>query len=158
MRAYAIPLILLAACGSSSGPAKSSTTPEPAPAATDPEMAAMCQSMFVRQRDCTDEFIPALVELRVRLDVPAGIAAEDQERGRDALVAQAMEEWKTDSTDEAIAAKCQTIPAGIPPEQMEQMRAQVTECMAAEACDAFVGCMMPIHEGRLRAAAGGAAH
>ena len=106
---------------------------------------ATCVAVFERQRACTADFIPALVALRVRLDVPAGIAEEDQKGGRDALVAQAMEEWKSDSTDAAIAATCDRL-AGGDPEGIHRAR----ECLDASTCAAFTECILPVVEAHLR--------
>src|SRR5690349_12778655 len=100
IRPLAIAVLVLAACGGADTTSKPTTTNKMSSGSDDNH--AMCVSFFQRQRECTAEFIPTLVAKRVELDKPAGIAAEDAANGRDALVAQANEEWKTDSTDEAI--------------------------------------------------------
>jgi hypothetical protein len=106
---------------------------------------ATCVATFQRQRECTSDFIPQLVALRVRLDVPGGIADKDREIGRDALVAKAMEEWKSDSTDEAIGATCDQL-AGADPDGVAKGGA----CLAKSACGEFVDCLLPIIETHLR--------
>src|SRR5688500_6690327 len=68
---------------------------------------ALCVKSFQRQRECTSTFIPALVDLRVKLDKPSGIAGIDKAEGRTALVEQAMKEWSEDSKDEAIQSNCE---------------------------------------------------
>lgn len=140
----AVLVSVLGACGSASKPAD--TTPAAKPAGDD--LTATCVAVFERQRTCTDEFIPALVDLRIRLDVPPGIAEAASSEGRDALVAQAMEEWKADSTDEAIAQTCSES-LNAPPEAQERMKQTANECLATDGCDAFVTCILPVLEQHL---------
>jgi len=133
------PLALVAACGGAEPPAK--TTAQPAVAN---DGKAVCVEAFQRQRQCTDVFIPALVAARVEHDAPPGIAEADATQGRDALVARAMEEWKTDSTDEAIGQTCDGMAAKIPADQQGPLTASVQQCLASADCQAFTDCMMPI--------------
>jgi hypothetical protein len=147
--AVVIPFLVVA-CGGAEPPATKPAAPAAAPADFGDDLQAGCVQMFQRQRECTDVFIPALVAARVKHDKPAGIAAEDAASGRDALVAHAMEEWKADSTDEAIAATCEKIVASIPPEQKDAMVAKGKECLAADSCPAFVDCMLPVIEARFQ--------
>jgi hypothetical protein len=142
---------LLAACGSS-------TTSAPAPSPTvrsqegptvrgDVDSAhADCVALLERQRECSAEYVPALVDIRVRHDLPAGIAATDREVGRAALVAEAQEEWRGDSTDEAIAATCTRIVDGSEPATLDQYRAQAATCRSASDCASFVACIAPATE------------
>lgn len=139
-------LLALAACGGADAPAPSGTTPtaqaQPATAGT-PRDA--CVAMFERQRACTDIYLPALVDARIANDLPAGIAARAAEPGgRDALVATARSEWANDSTDASISATCDTILAKMPPEQAEGMTGQANQCLATDACQAFVDCVIPM--------------
>ena len=137
-------LALLSACASK--PATRSTdVPPPVMQPSGSDARATCVSLFQRQRECTTEFIPALVALRVRLDVPPGIAEKDREAGRDALVSQAMEEWKNDSTDEAIGRTCDQM-ASADPEGIQKAQ----ECLTAQACQPFVDCVIPIVEQHLQ--------
>jgi hypothetical protein len=101
-----------------------------------------CVKLFQRQRACTDTFIPALVDLRVSIDKPAGIADEAKKAGgRDALIAKAKEEWKTDSTDESIGKTCEKIAAA---PNAGAMLAASEKCVAQPACGAFVDCIIPL--------------
>ncbi len=149
--------LFLVACGSSEpAPAQPTAAPaatpvQAAPTASSDEPQATCRQMMTRMRDCTDVFIPSLVALRVELDVPAGIAAEDTAQGRDALVAQAKEEWKTDSTDEAIASQCTRLVSSIPADQLGPMLDAGKACVAKESCEEFVPCIEPIQRQHLAA-------
>jgi hypothetical protein len=137
----------------SGGPDGSAAPAEPSEptAAADGDPAAACAAMFVRLRECTDEFIPALVSWRVELDVPAGIADQDRDRGRDALVSDAMTEWETDSTDGAIAEMCNRIITSIPPEQLGAMLDAGSECETKSSCADVVTCIEPMQRDRLKA-------
>lgn len=148
-----LPLCSLA-CGAES-PAETAPLQAPkAAASSGPDLAASCQTSMVRARECTDEYLPALVDLRVRLDQPAGIAQAAQSDGRDALLAQAREEWASDSTDQAIAATCERLAASVPPEDRAQLASRVEACAAEASCADFVACLMPVHEEQMRARAG----
>lgn len=97
-----------------------------------------CAQVFRQQRTCTDKYIPALVDLRAKLDLPAGIKSKVASH-RDDVIAQAKDEWKKDSTDDAIAATCKKIPADAPV-------ADAKACLAKTGCDAFVACIIPVTE------------
>lgn len=151
--ALALALALaVAACGGADAP--SETTPDPAQP-TEPSPAAasslegMCVRVFERQRECTDEFIPALVDARIRADVPAGIAARAEAGERDALIAEARGEWANDSKDEAIQATCSRIAGSLSPEQAQQAQESMSTCLATSACGEFVACIVPNIEKRL---------
>lgn len=134
------------ACGGADAPARSDTTTatsaEPAPTATPRDT---CVAMFERQRECTDIYLPALVDARIANDRPAGIAARAAEPGgRDSMMATAQSEWANDSTDASISATCDKVLAQMPPEQAEGMVGQANQCLAADACQAFVDCVIPM--------------
>jgi hypothetical protein len=137
-----------AACGGADKPATAATTTTGAqgnPAATTGSPRDTCVATFTRQRECTDIYLPALVDARVANDLPAGIAAKAAEPGgRDEILATAQTEWATDSTDASIGATCDGVLARMPPEQVEGMTGQASQCLAAETCQAFVDCVIPM--------------
>jgi len=137
IRPLAIAALVLAACGGADNTSKPTTTAKMSSSGDD---HALCMSFFQRQRECP-EFIPTLVAKRVELDKPAGIAAEDSANGRDALIAKANEEWKTDSTDEAIGAMCDKILA-TPPAQADMDAGKA--CMEQSDCQAFSTCAVEL--------------
>ena len=104
---------------------------------------------FQRQRECTDEFIPALVALRVKHDLPAGIAAADARDGRPALVASARAEWQEDSKDPAIEETCSKLVSSMP-EQAGPMTDSSRRCLSQTTCAGFVECLSPVIEQHLR--------
>jgi hypothetical protein len=135
-----------AACGGADAPAASgpptTTQAQPTAAATPRDT---CVALFERQRECTDIFLPALVDARISNDIPAGIAARAAEPGgRDSIMATARTEWANDSTDASISATCDNVVAKMPPEQAEGLAEQATQCLAADACQAFVDCVIPM--------------
>jgi hypothetical protein len=130
-----------AGCGSKDkgAPAKPAE-PAAQPAAAD--LKGLCVKFMTRSRECTSNFIPALVDLRARHDMPPGIAAKVKEN-RDAVIAEAMKEWETDSKDENITAMCDRMGDD---ETAKQHADEANGCLAKTACPDFVGCAMPIHE------------
>ena len=139
IRSISFLVLALAACGGSS-----SSSPAPATAsktaASAGDTQARCQAFFARARECSQAYIDNLVDLRIEVDNPPGIAAEAQGGGRDALVAKALEEWATDSQPENTARTCADAIARMPPEHVEGMLAQSEQCMAPADCDAFGAC------------------
>ncbi len=114
-------------------------------AAPTPAAQASCVKVFDRQRACTDTFIPALVDLRVSLDTPVGIAASVKKDGRDAMISAALEEWKSDSTDAAIAKTCASMPATRAP-----ALTSMEKCLDAANCQAFSECLIPLMRSTIR--------
>lgn len=151
---YRVSLLLLAvsltACGGSDLPPPA-PAPEPA-AASEPTPLDTCVAVFARQKECTDDFIPALVDLRIRHDVPTGVADQAANGGRDALIATAMQEWAEDSQEPVARATCEQMIAQVPPEQLEPMLNQGRDCAAMPACGEFVHCILPQIEQHLAAA------
>jgi hypothetical protein len=136
----ALSLGTLVACGGSKpAPAVTAT---PATASSPEDVKTVCVKMFTRSRECTSDFIPALVDARARHDTPPGIA-EQVKANRDAVIAEAMKEWETDSTDEAITALCDKI--SIDPASSEGVD-EANACMAKTSCPEYVACTMPLHE------------
>jgi cytochrome c553 len=135
-----------AACGTTSEAAPASAGSPKAQPATTGDATALCVEVFTRNRTCTAEYIPALVDVRAKYDKPAGIAAEVQ-ADRAGVIAQAMTEWATDSTDQAIAATCAHIaanPAGWQQADADAARA----CLAQTDCGPYTACIMPLFEKR----------
>lgn len=125
------------------------SVPVPAEPASDEASIATCKKGFVRQRECTDEFISALVDVRIELDIPSGIA-EEAKADKDALIAKAKEEWAKDSTDEAIDATCNDMVSAMPNDRVGEMVEHLDGCVANVSCDEFVTCMMPMVKGMIQ--------
>lgn len=148
--------LVFAACGGSdapppAAPAPAPVAPAPASGAGDSSQLEACVAIFARQKACTDEFIPALVDARIKHDVPAGVAEEAANGGRDALIQTALTEWATDSEEATVRANCTQMIAEVPPEQVDPMLAFGTECAAKPACGEFVACILPQIEQHLAA-------
>ena len=130
--------LFAAACGTTSDAAPATKT-----TAAAPDDHATCVQVFTKQRTCTDQFIPALVDTRAKYDNPPGIAAQVK-ADRAAVIAQAKAEWATDSTDAAIDQTCSKLAAD------HDMVATAQGCLARTACDAFVTCITPVFEKHIR--------
>ncbi len=129
---------LVAACGTASEAA-----PAPAPskqaASTSGDFQTACMAVMQRNRTCTDEFIPALVDMRASKDLPAGIA-DAVAKDRPAVIARAKEEWALDSTDEVFARQCQTLGQYATPENIAAGEA----CMAKTTCAEYSPCIVTV--------------
>ena len=137
----ALTLTLLAACGSERSP---SPTSEGA-ALNGEDVTAICTAVITRQRECSESFVPALVDLRIRLDRPPGIAARGS---RAELIAAALDEWRADSTDQAIAATCNAVRGST--RAIDYQLVQAEDCLSQDSCQAFVSCLDPVLEHFLR--------
>ena len=143
----ALALAVSACAGAEADP---KTTSSPSSTTPPPAAQEQCESYFTRLRTCTDQYIPALVDLRIELDQPAGIAQSAQTDGRDAIIARAMEEWATDSQPAAITATCGELLGSIPPAQLETMRADAERCMAMTDCGEFATCANELQRARIQ--------
>ena len=140
--ALTLALAPLAGCASETAQAK------PAPVAaqktsTADDPKAVCVATMTKARECTDDYIPALVDARAQADVPPGIA-DQVKKDRDAVIAQAKQEWATDSKDENIAAMCDKI-AGETGSDADAGTGWATakDCNA-KACKEYTSCVMPL--------------
>ncbi|MBL8951067.1 MAG: hypothetical protein JNK82_09840 [Myxococcaceae bacterium] len=129
-------VLAVAACDAPSSPEAAATQK-----AQLADARGTCVKLFERQRACSAEFIPALVDVRRGLDKPAGIAKAN----RDELIAAAFAEWKSDSTDEAIGNTCDRMAGKLPPPAVETARG----CIAAGPCGEFVTCVTPLVRAQL---------
>jgi hypothetical protein len=136
-------LFLIPACGSSEAAAPPPVGPSQAQPASTGDAKALCVEVFTRNRTCTDQYIPALVDLRAKYDQPAGIAAEVA-ANRAGVIAQAKTEWATDSLPEVIDATCTKITGSLG----EADQAGVQACLANQDCAAYTACVMPYFEKR----------
>lgn len=138
-------LALAAATAALSGCSSHDAEAKPATAkamSTGDDAHASCVAVQTRNRACTDAFIPALVDARAAADVPAGIAASVKQ-DRAAVIAQAKQEWTTDSTDAAIEQMCSRMAASLDDAGRADAKAGAG-CVAKAACDEFVACEMPL--------------
>lgn len=140
----ALALAPLTACSTTEASPAQSAAPKAAPTSTDAQ--AVCVQLFTRNRECTEDYIPALVDLRAKLDKPAGIA-EKVKQDRNAVIAQAQTEWAADSTDQAIAATCAQVTANLD-ESAKADADGLQACMAEPSCGAHTACVMPFFEKR----------
>ena len=108
-------------------------------AAHNPKAETLCTTVFERMRSCSATHIPALVDYRISIDQPQGIAQYARESGRDAVVAESFEEWKGDSTDTAIARVCAVKSIGVSSAQVVAAEA----CLQAASCEGFSACIIP---------------
>jgi len=117
-------------------------SPPRQPVARSPD--TVCVQVLRRLRQCTDLYVPALVDARISYDWPPGFAAMAEKEGRENLVIRAFEEWRAASTDEGIDAAC-TAPSS---RAARTAASEGPRCLTATACQPFVDCAL---EARFRA-------
>lgn len=116
---------------------------------TQPDPKSSCVAVSRRQRECTDSFIPELVDARIRLNLPDGIAKRAKTEGRDAIIAEALSEWSSSSLDEAIELKCEELVESTDPEELEPILVGGEDCLGESDCAVFAECIVPVLEGQL---------
>lgn len=109
----------------------------------------MCERHFARKATCADDYLPALLDLRVELNVPPGIGDEVKTQGRDAVLAIAHTELARDTEPAKVAALCEGMAAKLPPDRVEQLVDQGAKCEAAADCKAFAACAVVLDRGFL---------
>jgi len=134
--ALALALAPLAGCAS----AEAQPKPPTQRASTD-DPKAVCIATMTKARECTDDYIPALVDARAQADVPPGIA-DAVKKDRNAVVAEAKQEWTTDSQDANIAGMCEKM-AGDPSVTPDEL-ATAKDCNAKADCKEYTSCVMPL--------------
>ena len=149
MTMVGLALVLGVACGGSStttedeGADNSSSGNETASGGAH----GICVTAMTRERECQAEFLPALVALRVRLDMPSGIAERAEAEGQEAILEEAREEYVNDATDEAIEANCSQLDE-MPEDRTQPIIDTETRCLEAADCAGFVECQIAFHEAR----------
>jgi hypothetical protein len=116
----------------------------------------MCKRLFARKATCADDYLPALLDVRVELNVPPGIGEKVKAEGRDAVLATAHTELARDTEPAKVAAVCEegaARAAKAPPERVDQLLDQGTKCEASADCKAFAVCAAAIDRGFIAAAA-----
>jgi len=139
-------IALAAACGGSkptttgTGTGTGTGTDKAMPSSGGDSQAA-CVEVMNKNRECTTDYIPALVDVRAKHDNPEGVAAAVK-ADRDKVVSQALAEWATDSKDDAIARQCEKMAPSMPDADV----ATAKGCLATAECPAYVACVMPLFE------------
>lgn len=143
---HAVALILaVAACGGSTPePAK---PPSPPAARTAADLVPMCQRLFARKATCADDYLPALLDVRVELNMPPGIGDRVKTEGREAMLAIAHTELARDTEPAKVDALCETTAAKMPPDRVEPLLEQGGRCEATTDCRAFAACAVAIDRG-----------
>jgi hypothetical protein len=100
----------------------------------------MCKRHYAREATCADEYLSALLDLRVELDMPPGIGDEVKTDGRDAVLAKAHEEFVRDTEPAKVDAICQAMATKTPADHVERLLAQGDTCEATTDCKAFAAC------------------
>ena len=135
------PLAIAACASSEAAPAQTTKTSTSSLAS---EAQQLCVETMTKNRTCTDDYIPSLVDTRAKLDKPPGIA-EEVKADRAGVIAKAKAEWAEDSKDENIARHCQAMTEHMT-DAAKPMMDQLRACLAKDACGDYVPCVQPVFE------------
>ncbi|HUJ63203.1 MAG TPA: hypothetical protein VLX92_32115 [Kofleriaceae bacterium] len=131
LRSLALAAVVAALAGCETHDAEADPPAHGSSAAQD----ALCASVMVRARTCTDDFVPALIDARARRDVPPGFAARVA-ADRDGAIRDALVEWGQDD------AACDRIAGALPDDAWLSAQA----CLAVDTCGGFARCIVPVFE------------
>ena len=156
----ALQLALAAALSTCACAAVSQPSPAARPEATDPPPAKaqasapvsstagkpsedarqVCEAMIRATRGCRDPYLTALLRTRVRFDQPPGIAARYAERGEEALLTLAKEEFAADWSDVGMTQRCDAF-MELSKEQRQAVLLRERPCLSVkDDCEQFVAC------------------
>ncbi|MBA3451481.1 MAG: hypothetical protein H0T42_00125 [Deltaproteobacteria bacterium] len=133
--------LTVAACGGKKAPEPTTPGTTSSSSTTVAGGQAACVEVMTRGRTCTNEFIPALVDIRAKYNNPEGIA-DAVKADRNKVISQALQEWSMDSKDDAIARQCERVAASAPDADVETSKG----CLTQAECGPFVACIMPVLE------------
>lgn len=133
-------VLLLTGCGGSSSPPPANPPPAKPAARTAADLGPMCHRYYARQATCTDDYLSAVLDLRIELDMPKGIAERVRAEGRDALLKEARAHWQSDMEPAKVDAMCDAMATRTPADQLDRLLAQGDACEAAADCKAFAAC------------------
>ncbi|MEO8183311.1 MAG: hypothetical protein ABI895_31140 [Deltaproteobacteria bacterium] len=92
-----------------------------------------------RTRDCKEVYVPGLLALRVRLNLPSGIARRFENDGKRAMLGLAHFQFARDWSDEAIAGNCTGLSRKALAEQ-ERIVTPERHCLEMTDCNRFTAC------------------
>ncbi|MDC3959272.1 hypothetical protein [Polyangium jinanense] len=128
-------VLLLAACGGSSSP-----PPATSDTRTIADLGPMCHRYYARQATCTDDYLSAVLDLRIELDMPKGIGERVKTEGRDVVLKESRVQWESDMEPAKIDAMCNAMATRTPADQLDRLLKQGDACEAAADCKAFATC------------------
>jgi hypothetical protein len=106
-----------------------------------------CFAVMHRTRECKEVYVPGLLGLRVRLDLPTGIAERFSSEGESAMLELAHSQFSRDWSDDAITRNCTALSQKAQAEQ-ERIVAPDRHCLETTDCNAFTTCDLAHKEKR----------
>ena len=148
--------LIVAAVAVSCGGSQPAPAPPPAPAAhTAADLGPLCRAHYAHEQTCADAYLGALIDLRLELDQPPGIADEEKTKGKPAMIELARTEFTRDTAPEKVDAICNAMAAKTPPDQVEPLFTEGTHCAAMTDCKQFAACAVATERSYI---AGGGCH
>ena len=144
---FPLACMLAASCAGGGGAPPARDPPDTRQSTTDEASRATCGAVMRRTRACEDVWLPGLFALRVRLDLPQGIAAKLKAVGQEAMLAQARQEFAADWSEAAIEKNCSDLLTK-PAADQQRILAEASECLAKPDCQSFASCDLAQKERR----------
>jgi hypothetical protein len=152
MRLYLLIALVIAGCGGS----QPAPAPSPAPAKhTAADLGPLCRAHYAHEQTCADDYLSALIDLRVELNQPPGIGDDVKTKGKPAVLDLARVEFQRDTATDKVAAICDAMAMKTPAEQVEPLFKDGTHCAAMTDCKQFASCAVATERSYI---AGGGCH
>ena len=133
-------LLLLVAVTFSCGGSQPAPAPAPAATHTAADLGPLCRAHYAHEQTCSDDYLGALLDLRVELNQPPGIADEEKAKGKPAMIELARVEFQRDTAPDKVAAICDAMAAHTPAGQIDRLYNDGTHCAAMTDCKQFASC------------------
>jgi len=135
MRLSRVLVLVLAACGGAK--------PAPAPASaahSAADLGPLCRAHYAHEQTCADDYLSALIDLRVELNQPPGIADEVKIKGKPATLELARAEFQQDTAPAKVDAICNAMATKTPAAQVGPLFKDGTHCAEMTDCKQFASC------------------
>ncbi|HET9992289.1 MAG TPA: hypothetical protein VFQ65_27345 [Kofleriaceae bacterium] len=119
------------------------------------DLGPLCRAHYAHEQTCADDYLSALIDLRVELNQPPGIADEAKAKGKPAMIELARTEFARDTAPDKVDAICNAMAAKTPAEQVDPLFKEGTRCAAMTDCTQFASCAVATERSYI---AGGGCH
>ena len=137
-------LMFLVGCGGAQ------PAPAPAPAHTAADLLPLCKAHFAREQQCSDDYLATLLDYRISVDMPKGIADEAKAKGKPALLEIAHTEFAADTAPDKVDQMCNAI-TNVPADRVEGLVHDGQSCAAMAECKPFAQCAVALERSFIQA-------
>ncbi len=144
--ALLVVVLMLPACGGGSKPKSTAGPGETGSVTANSDDLATCLAAREMLWECKDDYLPMLLDIRIALDFPAGVADRSQTpEGREELLSAASVEMPDYYTEEANQRICKQGIANAPAD-LRAMTPVAKSCLAQPDCATKIACWQPIEQ------------